>query len=665
MADTPSVSVVVLSKDEPQIERTLLELRPQCEDVGAECVVVDASRGRLDHVRTSNPWVVWIDFVGPLGVNVTIPHQRNAGVRRSRGAIVAFCDAGGSPEPGWLAALIAPIVEGCTEATCGPILPVARGIMDPANDLPDGAPVLIAITANMAFLRSAFDDAGGFDERYRYGSDTDFGFRLLDRGFHITCAAQSRMLMDWGDQERSVKRARYYGKGNVLLFLSHPRRAWIVVRLWPDTLAYPVWIMGMVVSLGLAVVAWWIPVAWALLLAVPIARNRRAPNPAALFRVKFERAFSFLTGWVTVPLHRDVPVIVAPENHENPYLDTLCGSLARAGVATTALSAGPTPSQTVNSWLVAPRLTWRRMRGAQILHLHWTYGFAWRWSSRMPLLRRAARWWFGLVLTYCRLIGLRIVYTAHNVLPHQQIFDDDVAARRVLLRSSREVITLTAAARDRLEQEFDVPVAKLTVIPEATPTATGSASPPEAAAGALAVSFGHLDSYKGPDLLLEAAQQLAGSDTTVDVELLGASSDDAFARQLDEGIVALRSAGARVTWTNRQFERDELDGLLARASLVALPFREITSSGSLLHAMAHGVPCVIPELPALADVPRDAAFWFAPGDARDLARAILELLAAPPSARRAVVAAASEWLARWDWDKVAVATRSVYERALR
>ena len=657
----PSVSVVVLSKDEPQLARTLELLRPQCDAIGAECLVVDASAGRMEAVHRAHRWVEWLDFVGPLGIKVTIPHQRNAGVRRSKGDIVAFCDAGGSPGEGWLASLVEPIIQGRSEATCGPILPEVPGLMDPANDLPDGAPIEIAITANMAFLRRAFDAVGGFDERYRYGSDTDFGFRLLDAGFQMTCAAGARMTMDWGDADRSVKRARYYGKGNVLLFLTHPRRVRTVIRLWPDTIAYPLWLLGMIVLLPLGFVAAWLPIGWLLLLAVPFARNRRAPDLRSLVRVKFERAASFLTGWVSVPLHRDIPVLIVPENHENPYLDELCQALAAAGVAATQLSMGPTASQTLNTLLLFPRLMWRRLRGARILHLHWTYPFAWRWAAEVPVVRRAARWWFATLLSLARVLGLRVVYTAHNVLPHSAVFDDDRAARSALLRRADEVITLTEAAKARLHDEFGVAEARVTVVPEGAPPvpAPSLRARPDRP---LAVMFGHLDAYKGVDLLLDAAVETAGA---IDVELLGESSDPGYAATLHAGLDRLRASGSQAEWHEHRFSAEELECLLGRATMVVFPFREITNSTSLRVAMAHRVPCVLPTLPALAGVPWGAAFWCAPDDVDDLARAMCTVLASDDGGRATVSDTAVDWMAQWSWARVGAATREVYERALR
>jgi glycosyltransferase involved in cell wall biosynthesis len=105
--ENPSVSLVVICRDEPFLDRTLTLLRPQCEAIGAECIVVDSSSGRLQPIADRHSWVRWIDHAVTPGQR-TIPHQRNVGCLAARGSVIAFCDAGGEPDKDWLNAITAP-----------------------------------------------------------------------------------------------------------------------------------------------------------------------------------------------------------------------------------------------------------------------------------------------------------------------------------------------------------------------------------------------------------------------------------------------------------------------------------------------------------------------------------------------------------------------------
>ena len=96
------ISIVIINKDEMAVDDTLSDVVRQAKDFGepAEVIVVDASDGRLDAVRLRHEAAVrWIDFTPPPGVGVSIPHQRNVGVRAAQGEIIVFTDAGCRPHP--------------------------------------------------------------------------------------------------------------------------------------------------------------------------------------------------------------------------------------------------------------------------------------------------------------------------------------------------------------------------------------------------------------------------------------------------------------------------------------------------------------------------------------------------------------------------------------
>jgi glycosyltransferase involved in cell wall biosynthesis len=360
MSDLPQVSVVIVSKDEPQLAETLAVLRAHVEQNDGECVVVDASRRRLEAIRLSYPWVRWVDYVGPLGVCVTIAHQRNVGVNMARAGIIAFCDSGGIPADGWLSELVAPLRAGKADATCGPIYSLDSPFMGTINELPDGAPIRVTVTANMALLRSAFDTVGGFDERFGAGEDTEFGWRLRDARLRVICAANAKMSMHWGDAARDVLRGRHYGQGTAMLFITHPNRIPEQFVMWPDLIAYPAWLIGLPISLALGPVSWWIPIAWGCLLTLPAFRAIQSGAPGIFLRVKWVRSLSFFHGLMSAVMDRRIRVLLLVSDQDAD--DTPSPEqLAEIGVPTEGLDAtGPR---------LTLRLVWRRLRGGRIVDL--------------------------------------------------------------------------------------------------------------------------------------------------------------------------------------------------------------------------------------------------------------------------------------------------------
>jgi hypothetical protein len=265
-----TVSIVVISKDEPALDGTLAEVGAQARALGRPCelVVVDASAGRLDHIRDAHPGVRWAAFTPPPGVAVSIPHQRNLGVRIARGDVVVFTDAGCTPRAGWLEHLLAPLDEGETVVAGLAASPGAEaGLYDSDFEQRASARYLEECpTINLAFRREAFDAVGGFDESFEYGSDVDFSWRLVDAGHRIRSAPDAVVEHDWGDARRRLRRSYVYGRARGRLYAKHRGRLRSAWREDPMVLAYPLFLAGLPAALRFR----WYP----LLLAVPAWRNR-------------------------------------------------------------------------------------------------------------------------------------------------------------------------------------------------------------------------------------------------------------------------------------------------------------------------------------------------------------------------------------------------------
>lgn len=265
------ISVVVVSKDEPFLDETLrvIEQQRSTPDVpqDVEVLVVDASDGRLDHVRRRHPDVSWIDFAVESGVGaVTIPHQRNLGVRTARGDVIVFTDAGCVPQPGWLRRITGAVLDGEQLVTGGvrSIRPSFR-FYETSADGPRY--VEECSTINLAFRREVFDDLAGFDESFRYGSDVDFSWRARDCGYLIRREPDAEVLVDWGDRRRQLRRAHLYGRARVRLYRKHPNRTRDILRRDPVVVLWPLFILGLPVAVRRP--------SYLLLLVVPAWRNRR------------------------------------------------------------------------------------------------------------------------------------------------------------------------------------------------------------------------------------------------------------------------------------------------------------------------------------------------------------------------------------------------------
>jgi len=667
--DDPAISVVVIVKDEPIIEETLRVLQPICEAERAECIVIDASQGRLGAIEKQHSWVRWIAFEGPLGRKITIPHQRNAGVRAASSPLIAFCDAGGLPDTGWLHEMKVALERRPDAAYCGPIESIDSELLDTTNDLERDAPVLIGITANMGVRRQAFDAINGFDEQFDYTSDTDFGWRLEDSGTPLLCADTARMAMQWGSTTRNLRRARYYGQGSVRLIRKHPNRARAYFHLYPDLLAYPLWVLGLIPALVLGLWLWWFPVFWLTLLSVAIVKNIRHGQLGVFLVMKLYRSLAVIGATLRslLPVHQ--PVIFIPHNDENPYLDQLKAALQAAGVGVALHRNRNSVSAAASPLLLPLSLCWRRICGLKLVHIHWTYGFKVSWIPRSaPLLRKIPRHQFSLTILLSRAVGLKWVYSAHNLLPHRPVFDDDGEARKFLITHIDGLITLTEEGVNLLREMLNLPTLQATCIPEGPPTLPPglgrSKSRERWGIGQdrwALIMFGHLDEYKRVDFVLESLLTLQVSHPLVLV-LAGTVANEAYREQLDHLARAVRQEGIEVILENRFLSEEDIGSLLEAADGAIFAFSSIMNSTSLRMASSSGAAIVAADLPALASIP--GIIRFDPWSKLELGGAVIEAMNLSEDQMNIRREELQSWLSSPSWDEVGRETRRVYEAVL-
>ena len=353
-------------------------------------------------------------------------------------------------------------------------------------------------------------------------------------------------------------------------------------------------------------------------------------------------------------------ILVLPRNSGNPYQELLYQEFRHRSVDVTYIGS-LTPSYTLNLLLLPVELVVRRIAGAQVVHLHWVYNFAPYGGDRYRLLRRAAQMWFVFFLWTLRLVGLRLVWTAHNVLPLQPAFSDDLRARRQLVSKCDLVIAHSRATLEELAALGIVP--RLTVVIPHGPFRPVSQpeSPRASRDGSRSrrlLFFGNILEYKGVDDLLVA---FAALPPDLDVRLTVAGQCDEKLRPVLAELAA--RSPARVELRLERLPDEELARLLTEADVAVLPFRRSTTSGSALFALCHGRPIIVPDLPGLAELPEEAVFRY-DGTIRGLTCALTEAILADASKLARMSAAADAYCARTNWGEIAEQTLDALRKVL-
>jgi glycosyltransferase involved in cell wall biosynthesis len=342
-------------------------------------------------------------------------------------------------------------------------------------------------------------------------------------------------------------------------------------------------------------------------------------------------------------------VLVLPRD-PNPYQSLLYGEMQRLGVKVTYIGE-LTPSRTLNLLLLPLEVGARRIAGARLIQLHWVFAFALPGARRFPVLRRVAQAWFLAWLRTCRMLGVHLVWTAHNVLPHEPVFADDVSARRALVEASDLVFAHSQSALAGLVAIGAVPRRSAVIQhgpfaparPSAPPTPPGAGGGPRRF-----LFFGRVQGYKGVDDLLAAFVAMPG-DVPAHLTIAGQCDDPALRSRLGE---LARKAGARVVLRLERVPEEKVDQLLAAADVVVLPYQRVTTSGSAMLALSHGRPLIVPDIAGLADLPDEAVLRY-DGKVPALTAALTGLARADGGTLAAMSAAARRYAARTTWQEIA------------
>jgi glycosyltransferase involved in cell wall biosynthesis len=247
----------------------------------------------------------------------------------------------------------------------------------------------------------------------------------------------------------------------------------------------------------------------------------------------------------------------------------------------------------------------KNFRGVSYLHIHWP-SFFYADRSSIASLRKFVRFVFLLALT--RVFRIRLVWTAHNLYPHDRskIAVLDRLARKVTVWLSYRIFVHGSCAASVVTREFPGAHGKLVTIPHgnwidyyAHGCSRGGARQRLGLAPSefVFLFLGLCKEYKNLEYLIRCFQNGPFGETAL--WIVGRFQS---AEYRDRVKAQIEIAPSRIHLEDRFIPNDELQYYLGACDVVVLPYADILTSGSAMLAISFGRPVIAPRLGHLQDV---------------------------------------------------------------
>lgn len=344
----------------------------------------------------------------------------------------------------------------------------------------------------------------------------------------------------------------------------------------------------------------------------------------------------------------------------NPYQRELRAALESRGVSVSGEPVGRhTFLEILRAWLSHGR--------PDVIHQHWTHNFLGQRANgtvaRFGRLRAAL---FLGQLRLLRVLGVRVVWTVHNLGHHERLGDggQDMRVHKRLVGIADAVICHCDAAADAVTHEYGLAERdrrKLHVIPHGNyvhaygplvdrATARDRLGLP--ADARILLFVGAIRAYKGVGDLMSAFGQLRDPDLRLVI------AGRPFGARTGPALEAQAATDPRVDLRLGFVPDDELPVLLGAADVVVLPFRDILTSGSAVLAMSYARAVVAPSLGCLPEtLDHEGAVLYDAQSPDGLVHALGDALARDLEAMGAHNAERAQRLA---WGPIAAATAALY-----
>ncbi len=294
-----------------------------------------------------------------------------------------------------------------------------------------------------------------------------------------------------------------------------------------------------------------------------------------------------------------IKVLFLPfEGDKNPYQRKLAQVVRDQGVSVLFLLKASAPLRSA--------LRLKRNQGLDIIHLHWTSPFLVSSRRSLSMIKGGV---FLLAIRLFKCINIRLVWTIHNLVSHEQ--QDswlEVYFNRWLCQWVDRIIVHCPLAVDMVIESFSLPPGlreKFSVIPHGHfiadyPNQIGFDTARErlglGPTEHTFLYFGQIRPYKNVFSLIEAFKRI--DNQQVKLIIAGLPWDTVIEKQIS----VITKDDPRIRTHLSWIPDEDMQLYLNAADVVVLPFVDILSSSTVILAMSFGKPVITPSLGCSCDL---------------------------------------------------------------
>lgn len=347
----------------------------------------------------------------------------------------------------------------------------------------------------------------------------------------------------------------------------------------------------------------------------------------------------------------------------NSYQANLAHSLSKQGVSIYfSPKFHPRRITSLFAMIIGLSRCWR----PDILHIHWPDPFMVANNKFVTTIKSTG---FICELLLLKLFGVKIVWTVHNIMGHEDRSEYQSLFTRVMVRLTNKLISHCPSANVEIVKTYGKDLS-ITVVQHGNYIRQYKNEMTSLQArnklgldkeDIIFLHFGYIRPYKGISELIDAFKML--DNQRAKLLIVGKPFDDKVVTDMYNDC----RCDSRIRNILEFIPDDDIQIYMNAADVVVLPYKDVLTSGTVILSMSFGRPIVAPAIGCIADtIDKKGGFLYNTGDNKenDLLLAMKNVLCTDREVLMNMGKHNFKLAEQFGWDEIGKRTYNVYQECL-